>query len=118
MSDFPVLTTGAVMQYPAERAVVFSTQVVRFLDGSEQRFREFSKPLHRWIIRLENLSELEMSSLREFFRFQDGDADPFVFTDPWDGTEYPDCSLETDLMNEEYFGPGQTRTTLIVKENR
>jgi phage-related protein len=118
MNDFPTLMTGAVMQYPAERDLVFSTQVVRFLDGSEQRFREIAAPLHRWVIQLDNLSEREMNRLREFFRIQDGGSEPFSFTDPWDGTQYPSCSLETDQMVEVFTGPGQAKTSLVVTENR
>jgi hypothetical protein len=34
MSAFPALKTGAVLQYPAQRAVQFSTDVVQFIDGS------------------------------------------------------------------------------------
>ena len=33
MSDFPILKTGAVIQYPAEKATSFSTEVLRFVDG-------------------------------------------------------------------------------------
>lgn len=118
MNDFPVLATGAVTQYPAERNLVFSTQVVRFLDGSEQRFREIAQPLHRWVIQLDNLSEREMNQLREFFRIQDGGAEPFRFTDPWDGTQYPACSLDTDQMVELFAGQGGAKTTLAITENR
>src|ERR1700737_4467549 len=60
MNVFPVLKTGAVMQYPAERWASYSTQTVRFLDGTEQRFGDYSTPLHRWVIRLVALDETEM----------------------------------------------------------
>src|SRR5258708_565604 len=98
MSTFPILKTGAVMQYPAERNGQFSNQVIRFIDGSEQRFRDFAHPLHRWAIKLESIDETEMNQLREFFRIQNGAAGEFSFTDPWDSTVYPSCSLETDAM--------------------
>ena len=41
MSEFPPLKTGAVMQYPAQKEARFSTTVVRFTDGSEQRFPQY-----------------------------------------------------------------------------
>jgi phage-related protein len=118
MNTFPVLKTGAVMQYPAERDVRFSTQVVRFVDGSEQRFRQFGRPLQRWVIRLDKLDEYEMNTLREFFRIQNGAAGAFQFTDPWDETVYPNCSLQTDQMIETFQGPFEASTSLIVRENR
>jgi hypothetical protein len=118
MSTFPTLKTGAVMQYPAERNRQFSNQVIRFLDGSEQRFREFAQPLHRWVIKLDAIDESEMNQLREFFRIQDGAFGEFSFTDPWDGTVYISCSLETDAMVEKLVGEGRGQTSLVVKENR
>jgi len=118
MGEFPILKTGAVMQYPATRAVQFSTQVLRFLDGSEQRFRDYGKPLRVWTIRLELLDDEEMAALEEFFQSEQGSYGSFAFTDPWDGTRYPDCSLEDDAAWLEYEGAGRGRTTLTVRENR
>jgi hypothetical protein len=117
MASFPTLSTGAVLQYPAQKTYGFSTQVVRFIDGSEQRFRDYSQYLHRWIVTLELLTETEINALRQFFRVLSGAAGQFSFTDPWDGSVYPSCSLETDDMVEVLEGEGRGRTTLIVREN-
>jgi len=118
MSAFPTLKTGATLQYPAQRATEFSTDVVKFVDGSEQRFRGYQTPLRRWSIRLELLDETELHTLREFFRTQSGAAESFSFTDPWDGTVYPNCSLDGDEMAEELDDAEQGKTTLTVVENR
>ena len=118
MSTFPKLKTGAVMQYPALRGSNFGTQVLRFLDGSEQRFRVVAAPLRRWVIQLAALDETEMNGLREFFRLQNGCAGSFRFTDPWDGADYPDCSLETDEMIETYADDMRGKTTLTIRENK
>jgi len=37
MASFPTLKTSAVAQYPATKAVKFQNQVMRFVDGTEQR---------------------------------------------------------------------------------
>src|SRR5712692_7662273 len=118
MSDFPTLRTGAVMQYPAERATVFSTQVVRFLGGAEQRFPDYGSPLHRWAIRLSLLEEGELHALREFFRTQRGASGTFAFTDPSDGAAYPHCSLENGEMADQLLDGAKGKTALIVRENR
>jgi phage-related protein len=118
MSDFPSLKTGAVIQYPAEKETRFSSQVIRFVDGSEQRFRDFGASLRRWVIRLDSLDETELGAMRTFFRTQRGAAGTFSFTDPWDGTAYDKCTLETDEMVEELFDEGRSRTTLVVRESR
>ena len=114
---FPTLSTGAVLQYPANKTYSFSTQVVRFIDGSDQRFREYPQYLHRWIVTLDLLNENELNGLREFFRIQNGAASQFSFTDPWDGSVYPSCSLETDAMKDVLESEGQSRTELIIREN-
>jgi hypothetical protein len=118
MSAFPILKTGAVFQYPADKGTRFSTHVIRFVDGSEQRFRDFGSSLRRWVIRYDQLDESELASLRAFFREQRGAAGTFSFTDPWDATEYAACSLESDEMVEDFVDIGRGRTMLVVKENR
>jgi phage-related protein len=118
MSTFPTLKTGATLQYPAQRATEFSTDVVQFVDGSEQRFRGYQTPLKRWTVRLDLLDETELHTLREFFRTQSGAAENFSFTDPWDGTVYPNCSLGGNDIGEELDDPQQGKTMLTVSENR
>jgi len=118
MSAFPTLKTGAVMQYPAQRAVQFSTDVVQFMDGTEQRFRNYATPLHSWIVKLDLLDEQELHMLREFFLTEVGSAEDFSFTDPWDGTEYPSCRFAADLMAEELADEAKGQTSLTVQENR
>jgi hypothetical protein len=118
VASFPALKTGAVAQYPSDREQQFSTQVFRFLDGSEQRFPGYGTPLHQWVIRLDLLDESELVNLEQFFESEGGRAGTFSFTDPWDATVYPDCSFDSDELALEYHGQGQGKTTVTVKENR
>lgn len=117
MSAFPTLKTGAVMQYPASRSVECATQVFRFVDGSEQRFRE-RLAAKRWVIRLERLDEEELQRLEEFFGAVQGRAGSFSFVDPWDDVTYDDCSLEGDELAVELSGEMRGQTVLVVRENR
>lgn len=118
MDIFPVLRTGAVLQYPAQRAQDHSTQVLRFLDGTEQRMPDYGKPVHRWIVKLDLLDETELWNLEQFFLSQQGQAGTFSFTDPWDGTEYANCSFEGDEADLQFTDETRTGTSLVVKENR
>lgn len=118
MAVFPQLKTSAVAQYPSHRVLTFSTRSVTFLDGAEQRFREYGVPVHRWVIALDRLDEAEMAALGEFFEAQQGEFGDFLFIDPWDGTEYSSCSIEGDCASEEYSARGRGRTVLVVRENR
>src|SRR5690348_17469994 len=104
MSDFPQLNTGAVMQYPAQKSIRFSTEVLRFIDGTEQRFASYATPLRCWTIQLNLLNEDEVNLLSEFFRVQSGASGTFSFTDPWDGHEYSSCSFENDEMRAGFDG--------------
>ena len=118
MSEFPQLKTGAVAQYPARKTVSYRTHVLRFVDGSDQRFREYSAAVHRWIIRLDLLDEAELGEVEQFFLSQQGELSDFSFTDPWDGDEYASCSLESGQTALEYYRQGCGRAMLVVKENR
>ena len=118
MSTFPLLKTGAVLQYPATRVIQHSTCVLRFLDGTEQRFREYAGPVRKWAIRLELLDEDEMASVEEFCLSQQGRLGSFSFTDPWDGAVYSSCSLDGDATALGFEGLMRGRTTLVVMENR
>ena len=104
MANFPALKTGAVAQYPSDRQRSFSTQVFRFLDGSEQRFPGYGAPLRRWTIRLDLLDEAELTNLEEFFESEGGRAGSFSFTDPWDGTVYANCSFDGDELALHFAG--------------
>jgi hypothetical protein len=118
MNTFPALNTGAVLQYPAQRSTTFSTQVLRFVDGTEQRFPAYGTALRRWVIRLDQLTKDEMNRIAGFYSVQDGAAGTFSFTDPWDGTVYSSCSFEDDDMTVTLSGENQLKTTLTIRANR
>lgn len=118
MPSFPTLKTGAVAQYPSARTRQFSTQVLRFIDGREQRFRGYGTPLRKWSIRLSLLDEAELMQIASFFAVQGGRAGTFSFTDPWDGTVYPNCSFDSDLLDVGVGGEARGVTSVTVRENR
>ena len=117
MATFPVLKTGAVMQYPAVVTIRYSNQLIQFVDGFEQRYRDYAAPLHEWLIRLELLDEEEIRSLEQFFTDQDGQFESFVFVDPMDNVTYPDCSLVIDDMDVTVDGERRCKTSVVVREN-
>jgi hypothetical protein len=118
VATFPVLKTGSVAQYPSDRIQTFATQIFRFLDGSEQRFPGFGITLRRWVIRLDLLDESELTNLEQFFAVEGGRAGSFAFTDPFDGTVFANCSLDSDELILTFSGPQQGKTSVTIKENR
>jgi hypothetical protein len=118
MATFPPLQTTAVAQYPAGKSLRFQNQIVRFLDGNEQRYRDSAGPLHRWVIRLDQLNETEMAAIENFFFSNQGSFANFAFVDPWDGTSYANCSLASDQLELASLADLRGRTSVTVIENR
>ncbi|HYM06117.1 MAG TPA: DUF2460 domain-containing protein [Terriglobales bacterium] len=117
-ATFPTLKSGAVAQYPATKAIRYSTYVVRFLDGSDQRYRQFTPPLRRWTIKLDMLDEAELSALEQFFMAQQGRFETFAFVDPWTQATIASCSLDQDSLEFSLSGEALGATSLVVVENR
>jgi hypothetical protein len=67
---------------------------------------------------LDLLDEGELSAIEEFFLEAQGAFGSFAFTDPEDGTEYADCSVEGDRLSLESVGEMRGRTELTLRENR
>ena len=117
MATFPLLKTGAVTQYPSARKLRFRNESVRFLDGTEQRYRDSAAPLRQWEIALTQLDETEVAAIRRFFDDSQGAFGSFSFTDPCDGTTYPNCSLQTDSLPIAAAGEMNGSAALIVIQN-
>jgi hypothetical protein len=115
---FPILRTGAVAQYPATNTTQFASFVVRFLDGSDQRYRHYPSALRRWTIKLDMLDETELNAIEQFFVAQEGRFGTFSFVDPWTQTTFPNCSLDQDTLDCQVQGEAQANTSLVVVENR
>lgn len=118
MADFPTLKTGAVMQYPAIRELRRDATVLRFVDGTEQRYRDGAAAAHRWVIRLIQLDDDELAAIERLFREANGRAGSFSFQDPWDGSVYDDCSFDDDEFSGAWRDEGRGETTVTVRENR
>ncbi len=118
MSTFPRLKTGAVAQYPAGRTAGYATAVFRFLDGSEQRFRDRAEEATRWTIELDLLDDTEMAQICEFFEAEQGRFGTFTFVDPWDASVHPNCSFEDDELTLEMTGEARAKMRLVIKENK
>ncbi len=117
MTEFPLLKTRAAVQYPLRESVDFSTRVLRFLGGGEQRFRQRRTGRRQWLIRLELLDEWEAARVLEFFEAQQGRAGEFAFTDPSDGKRYENCSFGQEDCEVTADGEARLSMTLVIKEN-
>jgi hypothetical protein len=116
MAQFPILRTGAVMQYPASFVTGQGAQVIRFMDGTDQRYLTQAKALRQWEIRLDLLTDDELYQLELFFQAQGGDYSTFTFPDPFSGTDVPNCRLGAPQLPSEYVATNVSSTSIWVIE--
>ncbi len=116
MGSFPLLSTGAVTQYPLGIATGQGNRVVRFLDGTDQRYRMQARMFRRWQIHLGLLNESEIQALETFFTGQLGGYSTFVFPDPYSGMEVPNCRFGGDNFLTDYEAADVSRSSFWVIE--
>ena len=116
MATFPSLSSGAVTQYPTTITSGRGVQVIRFLDGSDQRYLSRGKALRQWKIRFDQLNETETAALEAFFVAQQGDFSSFIFPDPISGTNVPNCRFAASGLMSEYAGIDTSSAELVVVE--
>lgn len=117
MATFPKLRTNAITQYPSGRREQYQNQTVRFVDGSEQRFRDSGGARVQWDIQFSELDEGELAAIEEFFLAGQGAFGSFTFTDPWDGQVYDNCSVSADVLTLLTEGEMRGSTKLTVVRN-
>jgi hypothetical protein len=116
VATFPILSSGAITQYPIPLTTGQATQVIRFLDGSDQRYLAQGKMLRSWEIRLGLLNDTEIQRIEEFFTSQQGDYSRFIFPDPFTGSNVPNCRLGAAGLVSDYLGVDASSTSLWVLE--
>jgi hypothetical protein len=114
VATFPTLKTGAVAQYPLSYGERFATQAVRFMDGSQQRFRLMGNPLRQWSIKLDQLDDEELGALIAFVE-QQGSA-TFAFTDPVTGAEAATCAIAGEQFDAIMKAEMSGQTTVEIEE--
>ena len=114
MATFPILKTGAVAQYPLSRSLSFTTQSVRFLDGSQQCYRMNAAGLRRWNLSLDLLDEGEIAAIMAFA--EEVGTDTFAFTDPVTGDTVPKCVLSASQLEAALIDELHGQTVLEIEE--
>lgn len=115
-ATFPLLSSGAVAQYPMAVVTGQNVQAIRFLDGSDQRYLQQGRQFRSWQIKLNLLNEAEIASLEAFFVAQQGDYLAFSFPDPFSGAMVPNCRLGAPGMESTYVGVDTGEASLWVIE--
>jgi hypothetical protein len=116
MATFPVLSTGAVAQYPLSRGTGYEVEVILFIDGTEQRCLTRGSKVRRWTVQLSQLTESELAQIEEFFDAVQGDSNTFTFVDPFSGEAVPNCRLSGPSLVTQYIAAGAGDTSLVIEE--
>lgn len=115
MLTFPRLRTGAVVQYPFERAIEQPVSVFTFLDGKEQRFPS-RRCRRKWVVRLDQMDEQEAAAVDSLVRAHLLTLEPFQFTDPWSGTIHDRCRIATERHETGSIGVANRAIYLVIVE--
>jgi hypothetical protein len=114
--EFPILSSGAIAQYGLPLGRSSPSQIIRFLDGTDQRFLTRGPMLRRWLIDLHLLNESEIASIEAFFNAMGGQYSTFNFPDPIGGTSVPNCRIGAPDLVSEYQDVDIAATSLWVVE--
>jgi len=115
MSTLPLLSTGAVQQYPYVCAIAGRTRSFQFADGTEQRY--VIMPQRRmWSIDLRLLQDTEKAAFLTFAQDAVRSQAAFPFTDPQDGTVYPTCRIAVAPINDRIDGVARTGIQFLIAE--
>ncbi|MGH9583514.1 MAG: hypothetical protein ACRD4O_11315 [Bryobacteraceae bacterium] len=104
------------MQYPAPLTSGQGAQVIRFIDGSDQRYLTQGRTLRQWEIRLDLLNDQEIQQIEAFFDAQNADYSTFMFPDPFSGAAVPNCRFGAPQLLAEYVATGVHSISIWVIE--
>lgn len=116
MANFPKLSSGSVMQYPAVMVTSQPSQVIRFVDGHDQRYLTRAGASRRWLIRLEMLTDVESAAFAQFFEQQASNYVTFSFPDPFTGSLVPNCRFDSEMLSREFSEVDSSASSIWVIE--
>lgn len=114
-TTFPTLRSGS-FRFPLTRTKAYKTGVLRFVNGSEQRWKSVTK-LEPFVLEYRNLHGYDLSILREFFRSAKGayttDIELTI-----NGTTYSNLALDQDDFTPTQTGPNKFSITFRLKQTK
>jgi len=82
MLVYPQLTSGTLMQFPAQKSHRLRTVVNLLSDGSCIKLADPPAEITLWQLQYANLSDQEAAALQQFFESTEGSLQTFTFLDP------------------------------------
>ncbi len=116
MLTFPALSTGAVAQYPLPLSYTLPAEIIRFVDGTDQRFLSRGNVFRSWHVQLSFVNEDEIRQIETFFEALGGQYAPFSFPDPYSGQVVPNCLFGESALVTDYVATDLTSSSFWVME--
>ena len=114
---FPSLSTGKVAQYPLERRLGFSSEVVEFMNAGEQVYMDRYPGRRVWALEYSGLNGRDVKALQDHFESNQGRKGVFTFTDPWNNTVFTTCSFAQDELDIAQEHEDSSRVRLLIYEH-
>lgn len=114
MPNLPSLQSGSTVQYPFVTSLRYSTGIIRFVDGSEQRFSQTGDAQRTWTVALRDLNPSETEAVAAFVESSDNQA--FTFHDPVTGEVHSQCRLFVEPVAVEYADEQRAHLSLTIVE--
>ena len=114
MQTFPRLKTGAAAQLGSIRQVSYRTEVLWYIDGTEQRMTSGAAEIE-WQLKFDHLDEQEVTSLSDFFAYWHSSPSGFQFHDPWTDTLVEGCHFAQDEFLVEWLEPNRAATSIRIR---
>jgi hypothetical protein len=117
----PTLASGSVARYPVQVTTSAKTGIVRFVNGSEQRWRE-AQQITSFVLTYTNINAYDTSTMQAFFiarkgRFVDS-ALTNTFSVTLGSTTWNYCMFDQDDFTEIENRPGHYTFTLKITQVR
>jgi len=116
MPNLPSLQTGSTVQYPFVTSLKYSTEIIRFVDGSEQRFSQSGNVHRAWNVEFRDLTPSETEAIAAFVEDSTSTNQEFAFHDPVTGEVHSHCRLAAERVPVQHAGEKRSNLWLTIKE--
>ncbi len=115
MPIIPIGPTGSPARYPFTSWKRFHNTFVRFVDGTEQHFRNRSRPSSCWRMQYEKQSDAELSLWLPFLEGAIGNTPTFLYIDPVTGAMHTNSRLADENVDLEQGGIEGARIQISIR---
>ena len=115
MADYPTLASGRTFLAPLVRTTRYPVKVLRFADGSEQRYRT-AKALERFVLQHQGITTADRDALATFFAARKGDYEQFSLV--MDGVTYAYMKFESSEFSATQRVDHLWDVSLVLKQWR